>query len=43
MIDLAIDPRKAATYRGSSRPGDEGTCTMCGEMCPMKSMKAILG
>jgi phosphomethylpyrimidine synthase len=43
MIEMAIDPRKAATYRGSSLPGDEGTCTMCGEMCPMKSMKAILG
>lgn len=43
MIELAIDPRKAAAYRGSSQPGDEGTCTMCGEMCPMKSMKEILG
>ena len=43
MIELALDPCKAAAYRGSSLPGDEGTCTMCGDMCPMKSMKAILG
>jgi phosphomethylpyrimidine synthase len=43
MIQLAIDPRKAAIYRQSSLPGDEGTCTMCGDMCPMKGMKAILG
>jgi phosphomethylpyrimidine synthase len=43
MIALALDPQKAAAYRASSPPGNEGTCTMCGDMCPMKSMKAILG
>ena len=42
MIDLAIDPEKALTYRQASTPADEGTCTMCGGMCPMRSMKTIL-
>jgi phosphomethylpyrimidine synthase len=43
MIELAIDPEKARNYRLGSAPGTEGTCTMCGDMCPMRSMKTILG
>ncbi|MPL75042.1 5-hydroxybenzimidazole synthase [bioreactor metagenome] len=42
MIELAIDPEKARSYRDSSRPECEDTCTMCGKMCPMKNMKKIL-
>ena len=43
MIELAIDPEKARKYREESAPAKEETCTMCGDMCPMRSMKAILG
>jgi phosphomethylpyrimidine synthase len=42
MIELAIDPEKARHYRQESTPAEEGTCTMCGDMCPMRSMKTIL-
>jgi len=42
MIDLAIDPEKARAYRDSSVPEQEDTCTMCGKMCAMKTMKKIL-
>jgi phosphomethylpyrimidine synthase len=43
MIELAIDPEKARNYRKASTPAEEGTCTMCGDMCPMRSMKTIMG
>ena len=43
MTELAIDPEKARSYRKDSTPAEEGTCTMCGDMCPMRSMKTILG
>lgn len=42
MIPLAIDPGKARRYRESSIPEDEQTCTMCGSMCPMKTLDEIL-
>lgn len=42
MIELAIDPEKARTYREESAPESEDTCTMCGKMCAMKNMKKIL-
>ena len=42
MIELAIDPEKARAYRASSVPEQEDTCTMCGKMCAMKTMKKIL-
>ncbi|WP_094607134.1 5-hydroxybenzimidazole synthase [Sporomusa silvacetica DSM 10669] len=42
MIELAIDPDKARTYREESAPESEDTCTMCGKMCAMKNMKKIL-
>lgn len=42
MIRLSLDPAKAKRYRESSRPEDEKTCTMCGPMCPMKTMDVIL-
>lgn len=42
MIPLALDPEKARRYRESSVPEDENTCTMCGPMCPMKTLDKIL-
>lgn len=42
MIELAMDPEKARRYRETSAPESEDTCTMCGEMCPMRNMKKIL-
>ena len=42
MIKLAIDPVKARAYYDSSKPECEGTCTMCGKMCPARNMKRIL-
>lgn len=42
MIPLALDPEKAKRYRESSVPEDENTCTMCGPMCPMKTLDNIL-
>ena len=42
MIELAIDPEKARNYRQESTPAKEESCTMCGDMCPMRSMKTIL-
>ena len=42
MISLAIDPEKARRYYESSKPECEGTCSMCGRMCPARTMKKIL-
>lgn len=42
MFDLAIDPEKANRYRAESKPHDEESCTMCGKMCSMRTMKKIL-
>ncbi len=42
MIPLSLDPDKARRYRESSRPEEENTCTMCGSMCPMKTLNEIL-
>ena len=42
MFDLAIDPEKARRYRADSKPHDEESCSMCGKMCSMRTMKKIL-
>lgn len=42
MISLSIDPDKARRYYESSKPECEGTCSMCGRMCPARTMKKIL-
>ena len=42
MFDLALEPEKARRYRESSKPHDEESCTMCGKMCSMRTMKKIL-
>ena len=42
MIEFAIDKEKAKTYRESSLPEHEDSCTMCGKMCAVRNMKKIL-
>lgn len=42
MFNFAIDSEKARKYRESSKPHDEESCTMCGKMCSMRTMKKIL-
>ena len=42
MFDLALEPEKAKRYRAESKPHDEESCTMCGKMCSMRTMKKIL-
>lgn len=42
MIALSIDPEKSERYRRESQPVHDDTCTMCGKMCAMKTMKKIL-
>lgn len=42
MFSLAIDPEKARRYRAESQPGEEDTCTMCGKMCAVRNMNAIM-
>jgi len=42
MFELALDPEKAHRYReesGFSTAGD--TCSMCGELCAVKNMRAV--
>ncbi len=42
MFDLAIDPEKPRRYFESAPPSVEGTCTMCGEMCAMRTVNNIM-
>ena len=42
MFDLALEPEKARKYRESSKPHDPESCTMCGKMCSMRTMKKVL-
>jgi phosphomethylpyrimidine synthase len=42
MMELAIDPEKAAAYRNASKPFDEEVCTMCGDMCAVKRSQQTL-
>ena len=42
MFDCAIDPVKAREYFESAPPSTEGTCTMCGEMCAMRTVNNIM-
>ncbi len=39
MINISMDPEKAREYRGGSNPEYEDTCTMCGKMCAIRTMK----
>ena len=42
MFELALDSERARRYRDESKPHDEESCTMCGKMCSMRTMKKIL-
>lgn len=42
QFNLAIDPEKARSYRESSKPEKEDTCSMCGNFCSIKNMNKIL-
>jgi len=42
MFNLSLAPEKARRYREESKPGKEDSCTMCGDMCPMRNMNKIL-
>lgn len=40
---LALDPEKPRAYRESSKPADEDTCTMCGKLCAVRTMRQAMG
>lgn len=40
QISLSIDPDKARLYRSQSQPKTKDVCTMCGEFCAIKLVKA---
>jgi phosphomethylpyrimidine synthase len=42
MFAQAIDPVRAREYFESAPPSTEGTCTMCGKMCAMKTVNDIM-
>ncbi len=42
MFSLSMDEEKARRYRAESTPEHEDTCTMCGKMCSMRTMKKIM-
>lgn len=41
MFSLALDPEKPRAYRASSQPAEEDTCTMCGDLCAMRTMNRL--
>lgn len=41
MFELAIDPDKAKQYRKESDVQSSDTCSMCGKMCSMRTMKKL--
>lgn len=42
MFAEALDPAKARRYFESAPPSNEGTCTMCGGQCAMKTVNTIM-
>lgn len=42
MFSLAIDPVKPREYFESAPPSNEGTCTMCGKMCAVRTVNQIM-
>ena len=42
MFALALDPERARSYFESAPPSTEGTCTMCGKMCAMRTVNGIM-
>ncbi|SKA74009.1 hydroxymethylpyrimidine synthase [Clostridium sp. USBA 49] len=42
MFELSIDEEKARRYREESLPEHTDSCTMCGKMCAVRTMKKVL-
>ena len=42
MFNLALDPQRAREFYESAPPVTEGTCTMCGKMCAMKTVNDLM-
>jgi len=42
MFSLALDPKKPRKYFESAPPSNEGTCTMCGKMCAVRTVNTIM-
>lgn len=42
MFSYAIDPEKPRRYFESAEPSVEGTCTMCGSMCAVRTVNRIM-
>ena len=42
MFQLALDPVRAREYFDSAPPTTEGTCTMCGKMCAMRTVNQLM-
>ena len=42
MFALSLDPAKAREYFESAPPSNEGTCTMCGKMCAVRTVNTIM-
>lgn len=42
MFSLALDPARAREYFASAPPSNEGTCTMCGKMCAMRTVNQLM-
>ncbi|MDO4182513.1 MAG: phosphomethylpyrimidine synthase ThiC [Coriobacteriia bacterium] len=42
MFALALDPVKPREYFESAPPSTEGTCTMCGKMCAVRTVNQIM-
>ena len=42
MFELAIDPDKPRRLFESAPPAEEGTCTMCGEQCAVRTVNRIM-
>lgn len=42
MFSLAIDPVKPREYFESAPPSTDGTCTMCGKMCAVRTVNNIM-
>ncbi|MGE4193390.1 MAG: phosphomethylpyrimidine synthase ThiC [Pseudodesulfovibrio sp.] len=41
MFSLSMDEEKARAYRESSKPEHEDSCSMCGKMCAVRTMKRL--
>ena len=39
---MRLTPVKARRYFESAPPSNEGTCTMCGKMCAMRTVNQIM-